>query len=147
MAGGDGFKIDTAGVGEFSAKLQSEVDKDLVPRSDLIKQRLLWNPAFGERSGSPAVQAAATAYYEQMRAAVSFLDTLIHNASSFAVAANDAVAAYKAGDDVSALTMTQILGSASTKSRETELAEATAADEARRSERQSMADRHRGTRR
>lgn len=147
MAGGDGFKIDTAGVGEFSAKLQSEVDKDLVPRSDLIKQRLLWNPAFGERSGSPAVQAAAVTYYGQMRDAVALLDNLIHNANSVVKAAQDAVAAYKAGDALSAATMAQIIGGASTEMTNSEADAMRADNAAARAERDSLTDQHDQTRR
>jgi hypothetical protein len=143
VAGGDGFEIDTAGVRAFSANLQSEVDKTIAPASERIKQNLMWHAPFGERSGSPAVQAASVRYYGQMRGAVEFLDNLIHNASSLARAAEDAVAAYKAGDELSATTMAAIVGSAATRTQETERASVHTDAEAARADADSPAALHR----
>lgn len=145
MASGDGFEIDTAGVSAFSASLRSEVDRSVVPASDRIKQSLLWHQPFGERSGSPAVQAASVRYYGQMRGAVEFLDNLIHNASSLAKAAEDAVVAYKTGDEISAAMMATILGSASTKTETAERAAARTEADTARSDLDSLAERHRST--
>ncbi|GAA4247633.1 hypothetical protein [Dactylosporangium darangshiense] len=140
MAGGDGFKIDTAGVAEFNAQLQANVDKTIAPATERIRQAMMSYPVFGHRSGSPTVQAAATKYYGQMRDAVAFLDTLVHNTNTIIKATQDAVAAYRAGDDVSAAMMAQIIGSAATKTTNAE------AEAARVEHDGALSDLHRGDR-
>jgi hypothetical protein len=139
VATGDGITINPTGVEEFGTRLRAEVDKTIVPASDRIRQAMYAYPVFGQRSGSPAVQAAATRYYAQMRDAIAFLDDLIHNTNTMIEATRDAVAAYRAGDDVSAATMAQIVGGASAKTINAER-------EAARADRESGADLHRGIR-
>src|SRR5687767_2760859 len=71
VATGDGITINPTGVEEFGTRLRAEVDKTIVPASDRIRQAMYAYPVFGQRSGSPAVQAAATRYYAQMRDAIA----------------------------------------------------------------------------
>ncbi|GAA0718639.1 hypothetical protein Drose_04955 [Dactylosporangium roseum] len=115
MGNGQGFEINTAGVMAFGAQLKSDVEKDMAPTSERIKQILTWYPAFGTRSGSPAVQAAAVKYNAQLNAAMTFLDTLIHNAGVMAQAAQDVVVAYRKGDELSAADIQVVLGGASAR--------------------------------
>jgi hypothetical protein len=148
VADGSGFEIDPAGVKAFGSQLKSDVDKDIAPTSERIKQNLLWYPVFGERSGSPAVQAAATKYVEQMRAGITLLDNLIHNATVMAQAAEDAVAAYKLGDELSAADMQLVIGGAATKAdraaAEAEAARRKAEQEAAQADRDFRRELHQG---
>ncbi|GGM32649.1 hypothetical protein ACFFX1_05110 [Dactylosporangium sucinum] len=116
----DGFEINPAGVRDFGTQLRSAVDREVIPAADRIRGYLTWYPSFGARSGSPAVQAAALRYNTELNAALTFLDTLIHNAQVMARAAEDVVKAYELGDQLSAAKMQTILGGAATAAAEAE---------------------------
>jgi len=96
------LKIDKAGVLDVSAQLRTNVDKDVSPHSDHIRQTFMHYSVFGQRSGSPVVQAAVNQYFAQLRAAVDFLDALTTEIDVMAQIAQDVVAAYAHADTLSA---------------------------------------------
>ena len=136
------ISIDKAGVLDVSAHLQTTADRDIPPRTDRIRQQFMWHATFGERTGSPAVQAAATHYYAQMNAALDFLDALAYNVGVLAQATRDAVTAYEQADDLSAQDANAVLRGASTRVSQVEAATAAAhaayAAQEQRAERDSM---------
>ncbi|WP_238010179.1 hypothetical protein KZZ52_05265 [Dactylosporangium sp. AC04546] len=109
----DGFELNPAGVRDFGTQLRAAVDRDVVPAADRIRGYLTWYPSFGGRSGSPAVQTAALRYNTELNAALTFLDTLIHNAHTLAEAAELVVQTYQRGDELSVADMQAVLGRAS----------------------------------
>ncbi|MEV8513952.1 hypothetical protein [Dactylosporangium sp. NPDC051484] len=115
MADQHKIEINKAGVLDVGARLRDDADRDITPRSDRIKQLLMWHAVFGERSGSPVVQGAVNQYYGQMNTAIDFLDALIYNCDVLAQATRDIVAAYQHADTLSATDANTILLGASTK--------------------------------
>ncbi|MET7398435.1 hypothetical protein ABZS66_33600 [Dactylosporangium sp. NPDC005572] len=138
----DGFELNPAGVRDFGTQLRTAVDRDVVPAADRIRGYLTWYPSFGARSGSPAVQAAALRYNTELNAALTFLDTLIHNAQVMARAAEDVVRAYETGDRLSAAKMQAILGGAATAATEAEEARLKAEQAARSADEALMRKQH-----
>jgi hypothetical protein len=109
------LKIDKPGVLDVGAQLRATADNDVTPRGDRIKQDFMYHSVFGERSGSPTVQAAATQYFAQMRAAVDFLEGLAERVGVMAQAAQDVVAAYQHADTLSAHDVDAVINDAWTK--------------------------------
>ena len=106
------LKIDKAGVLDVSAQLRTNADNDITPTGDRVKQGFMYHSVFGERSGSPVVQAAVNQYFAQMRAAVDFLDGLAGHVGIMAQATQDVVAAYQHADTLSADQVDAVLANA-----------------------------------
>ncbi|MER7005185.1 hypothetical protein ABT297_19345 [Dactylosporangium sp. NPDC000555] len=118
MADQHKIEINKAGVLDVGERLRASADKGIPPRGDRIKQQLMWHSAFGERSGSPIVQQAATQYYDQMNRAIEFLDTLVYNVGVLAQATQDIVTAYDHADKLSAEDADVVMEGASAKVRD-----------------------------
>ncbi|MEV6926005.1 hypothetical protein AB0M46_16130 [Dactylosporangium sp. NPDC051485] len=122
MADSKGIEINAAGMQDFSTKLQDQVDKYIVPGSELIKNQLQFYPSFGIHSASPVVQSAAYSYWQRMEEAMLFLDTLSHNAAVLAKVAQEIVTTYRDADNQSVEFLSALEGGASTEVTRTEQA-------------------------
>jgi hypothetical protein len=93
-----GIEIDATGMQDFSAKLQDQVDRNIIPSTARIKSQMQFYTPFGVHSASPVVQSAATEYWHRMEEAMLFLDTLSHNAAVLARVAEEIVTTYRDAD-------------------------------------------------
>ncbi|WP_433214859.1 hypothetical protein ACQP00_04765 [Dactylosporangium sp. CS-047395] len=114
MANSRQIKIDHEGMRDFSAQLQSLVDKDIGPTASAVRHQLTGAPPFGVHTASPAVQAAALRYWHQMEEAIEFLQVLSHNTGAIARTALDVVTTYENADINSVTQLRSIEGGAST---------------------------------
>ncbi|MFG2037366.1 hypothetical protein [Dactylosporangium sp. NPDC048998] len=134
MADQHKIEINATGMKDFSAKLQSYVDKDLAPGGERIKNQLAMYPTFGVHTASPVVHQAAVQYWEQMEAAMAFLDALTHNAAVLARTAQEIVTTYRDVDDHSATFLRGVVSGASTEVSQAERAAQDADQRAKRNE-------------
>ncbi|WP_433056536.1 hypothetical protein [Dactylosporangium sp. CS-033363] len=113
MADGKRIEIDQEGMRDFSAQLQSLVDKDIAPTASLVRHQLTGAAPFGVHTASPAVQAAALRYWHQMEGGIDFLEGLTHLTGSMARAAIDVVTTYHNADVDSLVALRSIENGAS----------------------------------
>ncbi len=107
-----GFEVDLDGVRDFGAKLQHQVDQNLVPGNDVVSATFQGGVCFGGRSDSAAVQRAAMDYYQQLDRAVRLMDAFLHNSEVMVHAATEIVNAYQHADTMSGQDLITIIGAA-----------------------------------
>ncbi|WP_432985814.1 hypothetical protein [Dactylosporangium sp. CA-233914] len=126
MADGRRIEIDANGMRDFSAKLQTYVDKDIAPTTEFVRQQLQTFGAFGIHSASPVVQDAAKRYWLVMDQAITFLRALSHNTDTLAKTAKDIVTTYHDADVSSVDFLHAVEGGVSTQLTKSEQAAAAA---------------------
>ncbi|WP_432835166.1 hypothetical protein [Dactylosporangium sp. CA-092794] len=143
MADSTRIQVDAAGLHDFSTKLQTSVDKDIIPTAQRVKNQLQFYASFGVHSASPAVQQAALDYWRRMEEAMRFLDTLAHNAATLAKVAQEIVTTYREADGQSADFLQTVQGGASTEVTNDERTANDAKQQARAAEERDRLDENR----